>query len=355
MGDDARAPHTISLPLFQRVIDQGDRFEENWLAGHSPQIEQYLSDLQDPERGVLLRELVAIEVELRRGKGDTPISQEYRGRFSGYAGVLASVFDDPTLTFDAEAGGHELAEEIGDLRRLLKANDLKIIRQLGSGGMGIVYQAYDQGRGEMVAVKTLKYVSASLLYRFKQEFRSLADVSHPNLVSYYELMSNGRDWFFTMEFVDGCDFLRYVDDGHWDETGAGSGGSVSTSDPGDGSDAGEAPEMPDAVPGVRPGRGSGWPAARLTRLRGALGQLAEGLSALHGAGKLQLATSSLSNVMVAADGRVVILDFGLVAELGRPGPTRARSGTPSARSTTGRPSRPGVSRSRRRATGIAWA
>src|SRR6185295_2085614 len=65
-------------------------------------------------------------------------------------------------------------------------------------------------RGRRVALKTLKRVDAAGIYRFKQEFRALAGVSHPNLAVLHELVSAGDAWFLTMELLEGKTFLEHV-------------------------------------------------------------------------------------------------------------------------------------------------
>jgi tetratricopeptide (TPR) repeat protein len=148
-------------------------------------------------------------------------------------------------------------------------------RRIGAGGMGVVYEALDRERDEWVALKTLLGVSPLALYRFKREFRALADVSHPNVINLYELFSEGEQIFFTMEFVDGVDFVAYV--------------------------RGADPDDPEARP------------ALYQRLRSALRQLASGLGAIHATGKLHRDIKP-SNVLVTSKGRLVLLDFGLVSE-----------------------------------------
>ncbi len=205
--------------------------------------------------------------------------------------------------------------------------DYQILHELGRGGMGVVYEAYDRKRDRRVALKTMQRSDPVSLLRFKQEFRTLSNVAHPNLVALYDLISDGQFWFFTMEFVNGVDFLTYVRSpvapgNETRETGdvpRTPGAQQLTTEL---ADTEADPALSTSLEGVD----SGWrrhaaPAGesflglpKFIRLRAALRQLAAGVSALHEAGKLHRDIKP-SNVLVNSDGRVVLLDFGLAAEL----------------------------------------
>ena len=94
---------------------------------------------------------------------------------------------------------------------LFKGTDrFSVIRRIGHGSMGVVYEAHDRLRQMPVAVKTVRGGDATAMYRFKREFRSLSNITHRNLATLYELFAETTPWFFTMELVAGATFLDYV-------------------------------------------------------------------------------------------------------------------------------------------------
>ncbi|MSP60181.1 MAG: serine/threonine-protein kinase PknK [Myxococcales bacterium] len=177
-----------------------------------------------------------------------------------------------------------------------------LLRRLGQGGMGVVFHAFDREREEEVALKTLLNVAPWAVFQFKQEFRALADVAHRNLVTLHEMGVADGDWFFTMELVHGVSFLQHA----W----APMDGESHLGADADTFDVGLEPTIAPPLPSPRATR-----IVNVEALRLALSQLAEGIIALHAAGK-QHRDIKPSNILVARDGRVVLLDFGLITEIG---------------------------------------
>ena len=150
----------------------------------------------------------------------------------------------------------------------LAGGRLQVVRLLGRGANGVVFEAVDTARCERVALKMLSHVDGSGIYHLKNEFRALSDIRHPNLARLYELLNLEGSWYLTMECVDGEPFDAWT----------------------------------------RPGG-----VLDEARLRGALAQLIAALAALHAQATLHRDLKP-SNVLVTREGRLVVLDFGLAVD-----------------------------------------
>jgi len=166
--------------------------------------------------------------------------------------------------------------------------------------MGAVYEATDRARGMDVALKTLVRMDPSSILRFKQEFRALADVSHPNLVTLYELVSTDEDWFFTMELVRGVDIVTYLR------------GAPVRRKPDFATLETRNLQCTDAPPNADAAGNS--TALEFDRVRDVIRQLSDGVRALHERGYLHRDIKP-SNILVTDEGRVVLLDFGIVSAM----------------------------------------
>jgi hypothetical protein len=186
---------------------------------------------------------------------------------------VAVVAQQSVSGLSTSAGGvPTTTSDIGpEVRTPLKNGRFVLEQYLGRGGFGVVYKAYDQERRIHVALKIFARADVDSVVEFKREFRVLADLSHPNLVSLYELFAEDESWFIAMELVPGADFLTYVRDEHTD-----------TCD--------------------------------LTRLGYAMAQLCRALAFLHQEGKLHCDIKP-SNVLVAPNGQLKVVDFGLATDV----------------------------------------
>jgi tetratricopeptide (TPR) repeat protein len=97
------------------------------------------------------------------------------------------------------------------------AGRYSIVKLLGEGGMGAVFQARDIELDRFVAVKVIRpelASNATILKRFKQELIFAREVTHPNVVRIFDLGTAGSIKFITMEFVEGRDLKSLILEGH---------------------------------------------------------------------------------------------------------------------------------------------
>lgn len=168
----------------------------------------------------------------------------------------------------------------------VQVGDLRLLNEIGRGGFGTVFSAWDRLTREVVAVKFLRSVDPRSLQSFKNEFRRLADVHHPGLVTPEALLHVDGQFVLVMPYITGRDLRSALREA-----------------------AGVAGPLLDE-PCVR---------------RIVLGLLSA-IEALHDAGLVHIDLKP-SNVLVDADGGAHVCDFGLsrLRSLRRP---EAVAGTP---------------------------
>ena len=91
----------------------------------------------------------------------------------------------------------------------------EFLREVGRGGMGVVYEAFHRTTKRRVAIKTLssrRPADSRMGRRFAREIELVADMRHPNIVTVYDSGTTADGHlFFVMELVHGCDLRSYMD------------------------------------------------------------------------------------------------------------------------------------------------
>jgi serine/threonine protein kinase/WD40 repeat protein len=186
-----------------------DRFEMVLRSGSAPDFSTYLLEVDESFRPLALRELLWVELEMRRTRGESPRLDEYEQRYPEYATILAGIIQSderrelesivtPRMSFGGERPVEECTQKI--------LGDFRLIRELGSGGMGLVYEAEQLSMGRRVALKVLPFaalVQDKLLQRFHNEVRAAASLDHPHIVSIYSVGEERGVHFFAMQLIRG--------------------------------------------------------------------------------------------------------------------------------------------------------
>jgi serine/threonine protein kinase len=159
--------------------------------------------LDDPRVVAALREyLAALE------NGERPDRAAFLARHSDIAGALSECLDG--LDFVHSAGRSGPAQSSHALDGLVQAGtplgDFRIIREVGRGGMGVVYEAEQLSLGRRVALKVLPFAATMdprHLQRFQNEARAAACLQHPHIVPVHAVGCERGVHYYAMQFIDG--------------------------------------------------------------------------------------------------------------------------------------------------------
>jgi serine/threonine protein kinase len=172
-----------------------------WRRGERVAAEDYLQRQSDLGES-LVRELVVGEVALRQEAGEAIPSQEFPQRFPQLIEPSQPEAGRSVNVTIAPAPAVRIAPPSG----LLAVPGYEIREQIGRGGMGVVYKAWDTGLQRPVAVKMLVYggcAGPEQVARFEREAAVLGRVQHPNVVRVYGYGVTDGQPFLAMELLEG--------------------------------------------------------------------------------------------------------------------------------------------------------
>jgi tetratricopeptide (TPR) repeat protein len=240
-----------------------DKFERSIKEGESPRIEDFLNEVHVNARPAAMRELIKVEIELRRNRQESIHLEDYLGRFAGcdqqvldacHQSVIALASDadqragkwdgHDTATFAQDDSVAEQARlevrcpschapvgvavdtaltsltcrACGSQFSLVNENDtalssptlatmgrFELISRVGMGAFGAVWKARDTQLDRIVALKIPRQagMSAEDQEKFFREARAAAQLRHPNIVSVHEVGRDGDSIYIVSDFVRG--------------------------------------------------------------------------------------------------------------------------------------------------------
>jgi serine/threonine protein kinase/WD40 repeat protein len=157
-------------------------------------------------------EVLAEEFLARRRRGERPTLEEYVERFPHLADEIREFFPVLGLVEDIKPGSDDVTGSVGDAgpagaaTMLRVLGDFHLIREVGRGGMGVVYEAVQESLGRHVALKVLPpsaVLDPRLLRRFKREARAAAKLHHTNIVPVFGVGEHENTHYYVMQFIQG--------------------------------------------------------------------------------------------------------------------------------------------------------
>jgi serine/threonine-protein kinase len=288
----------------------------------------------DGSQDVTVEELLARaadEFTKRLDRGEQPDIEEYADRYPRLAALIREIFPTLVALRSPDIGDLGVPGRPAEPAGARVLGDFQILREVGRGGMGVVYEALQRSLDRRVALKVLPFAVAAdprQLRRFQVEARAAAYLHHPHIIPVYAVGCERGVHYYAMQFIDGRSLaelirgLRQLDG--LDPPGAAPVDDLAvslTSGPVSGPDAPEGSSPgPDRRPGSAmtprsaPAGPEKEPSSRsrhFVRATARLGlQAAEALEYAHERGVIHRDIKP-SNLMVDDRGQLWVADFGL--------------------------------------------
>jgi serine/threonine protein kinase len=189
--------------------------------------------------------LIAVERDMRRRLKPEPTLEEYTGRFPDFRKELLLLFRSSSggrvpeehqyprspanklsdlsvahVPASATSGGARCATPLqaaapsaAALLPRAKLGGYSLVRQIGSGGMGTVFEAIQEGLDRRVAVKVLRnsaLIGPTAVPRFRREAKAMARLRHPSIIPIYEVAEQDQIHYYTMQLVEGVPLSRVI-------------------------------------------------------------------------------------------------------------------------------------------------
>jgi tetratricopeptide (TPR) repeat protein len=310
---------TVDVPLSPslalHINEVCDRFEAAWKAASAgapgPRIEEHLDGIAAPGRATLLRQLVLLDIDYRRLRGEQPTAAAYESRFPDVSvRFLADALGTAPLEGPSAAPAEKPAPPEGQdadgqlqvtstvltpaFQPQLRSRRYVIRKYHAQGGIGEIWLAEDSEIGRQVALKRLRKRREEVQERFLVEAQVTGQLEHPGIVPVHDLGvdEEGRP-FYVMSFIHGRTLKEVIEEHH-------AGGSTS----------GEDREV------------------QASRLLEIFVKVCQAVAYAHHRGVVHRDLKP-DNVMIGPFGEALVLDWGMAKVCGQPEP----SGVPPVRPT----------------------
>jgi WD40 repeat protein/serine/threonine protein kinase len=152
--------------------------------------------------------------------GQKPDRQSFLAAHADIAEALTNCLDGLDFVRRAvpqlsEPGGYRASAAADEVQPAAPLGDFQLVREIGRGGMGVVYEAVQISLGRRVALKVLPFAAAmdaKQLQRFKNEAQAAAHLQHPHIVPVHSVGCERGVHFYAMQFIDGHTLAAVIEE-----------------------------------------------------------------------------------------------------------------------------------------------